>query len=68
MEGERREGEGEEKEERGKEGKGEGEGGGRKEGGRLRHGFWGDGRPCKTLKCASRSRRVSRLPSSHPWI
>jgi len=40
-----REGEGEEKKERGKEGKGEGEGGEGKEGGRLRHGFWGDGRP-----------------------
>ena len=34
-------GEGEEKEERGKKGKGEGEGGEGREGGRLRHGFWG---------------------------
>ena len=45
MGGQGREGEGEEKEERRKEGKGEGEGGGR-----LRHGFWGDGRPCYHLR------------------
>jgi len=48
MGGKGREGEGEEKEEsgEGREGKGEGEGGVGREGGRLRHGFWGDGHPC----------------------
>ena len=41
-----REGKGREGRKGGKERKGEGEGGGRKERGRLRHDFWGDGRPC----------------------
>jgi len=35
--------------ERGKEGEGEGEGGEGREGGRLRHGFWGDPRSLAVL-------------------
>ena len=44
------EGEGEEKEEMGRKGREKGREAEGKERGRLRHGFWGNGRPCRYVR------------------